>query len=120
MKEHFNCDIIVADDDTDIVVQTSCTAIRDKMKAEDPFVLIPKYNDSQNPGKDNDTKKINALLKDHGYIKDNGELTKEIKEIAAEWINNKTSDGQAALTMKINSISAKNSTSLQDTRFWTA
>lgn len=97
MKEHFNCDIIVADDDTDIVVQTSCTAIRDKMKAEDPFVLIPKYNDSQNPGKDNDTEKINTLLKDHGYIKDNGELTKEIKEIAAEWINNKTSDGKAAL-----------------------
>lgn len=97
MKEHFNCDIVVADDDTDIVVQTSCTAIRDKMKAEDPFVLIPKYNDSQNPGKDNDTEKINTLLKDHGYIKDNGELTKEIKEIAAEWINNKTSDGKAAL-----------------------
>lgn len=97
MKEHFNCDIIVADDDTDIVVQTSCTAIRDKMKAEDPFVLIPKYNDSQNPDKDNDTEKINTLLKDHGYIKDNGELTKEIKEIAAEWINNKTSDDKAAL-----------------------
>lgn len=86
MKDHFHCNISTTDD-TDDVVNNAYQSIIGKVAAENPVFSIPKYNDNQNPNKDNDTQKLNDLLKEDKDFT-NGNWNDDIfKTIAEKFVN---------------------------------